>query len=197
MGDFRGEPGQCLDRPVPTDEPVVVVVSLEVVEVGIEQGEGDVLSDAPPDLLLDADVPRQTRERRERPHLAGPAKRSLDPGQQLNWVERLDDVVVGSRRQAEHLVRGQCLRRQHDDAGRRRSGVAPEPLRNLEAVELRHHDVEEDEIRAELNGPLQRLLAVRCNRDLVAGRAQVHLDEPCDVRVVVHHQDHLGHVATP
>ena len=47
-------------------------------------------------------------------------------------------------------------------------------------------------------GHLDGLLAVVRHRDVVAGGAQVHLDEPGHVRVVVHHEDRLGHrPATP
>ena len=42
---------------------------------------------------------------------------------------------------------------------------------------------------------LERLLAVAGHRDVVAGGAEVHLDEPRDIRIVVHDEDRLGHLA--
>ena len=44
--------------------------------------------------------------------------------------------------------------------------------------------------------PREGLLAVGGHRDVVAGRAEVDLDEPRDVRIVVDNEDRLGHRAT-
>ena len=103
-------------------------------------------------------------------------------------VEGLDDVVVGSGLQAGDLVGAQRLRGEHDDGRVGGLGVLAQALRHLEPVDPRHHHVEQDQIGPDLSGALQRFLAVTGDRDVIARRAQVHLDESRDVWIVVDDQ---------
>ena len=133
-------------RRSPADEPLLVVVGLEVVEVRVQHGERPILADHPLDLLLDPDVAGQPGERREVAHLLGPPQRPLDAREELDRVERLDDVVVGARGEPEHLVGRQRLGGQHDDRRVRRLRVPAKALRDLEPVDPRHHHVEQDQV---------------------------------------------------
>ena len=193
---LRDQPGQGLDGPVPTDEPVIVVVGLEVVEVRIEEREGLILANPAADLLLHADVAGQPGQWRERSHLPSPPQRPFHASQEFDRVERLDDVVVRPRRKPQDLVGGEGLRGQHDDAGGRRSRITTQALGHLEPIELRHHHVEEDQVRTELDGLVEPLLAVRGHGHLVTSRPKVHLDEPRYIRIVVDHEDGFGHGLT-
>ena len=190
-------PGRALDQPVAADEAVLVVVRLEVVEVDVQDREGAVLAHLALDLLLDADVPRQARERREVAHLLRAPERPLHAGEELDRVEGLDDVVVRAGLQSRDLVRGERFRGEHDDARVRGLRILPEALCHLEAVEPRHHHVEEHEVGTDLRRSLERLLAVASDGDLVARRAEVHLHEPRDVRIVVDDEDRLRHQSAP
>ena len=74
-------------------------------------------------------------------------------------------------------------------------GILPQTLGDLEAVEPRHHHVEQDEVGSQECRPFERDLTVAGDRHLVAGGAQVHLDEAGDVGIVVDDEDRLGHQA--
>src|SRR5439155_8384792 len=112
----RDDPGDCLDQPAATDEPLLVVVRLEIVQIAIQHGEGTGLPNLSLDLFLDPDVARQTGQRRKVPHLLRATERSLHAGQELDRIEGFDDVVVGPGLQARDLVCRQGLGGQHDDA---------------------------------------------------------------------------------
>ncbi len=74
-------------------------------------------------------------------------EQALDPGQQLGRVERLDQVVVGAGAQAADLLLDLALGGEHDDrdvAGGALLG--PDLGRDLVAVELGQHDVEQDQV---------------------------------------------------
>ena len=51
-------------------------------------------------------------------------------------------------------------------------GVVLDPLADLDAVDLRHHDVEQDQVRQVLLGRGQRFLAVGRLHEVVAVRAR-------------------------
>jgi hypothetical protein len=64
--------------------------------------------------------------------------------QQLGNRKRFGDVVVGTELETEHLVGFRRPRRQHDD--RRRIRARAQFAADVEAVFLRQHDVENDEV---------------------------------------------------
>src|SRR6185503_9412811 len=122
-------------------------------------------------------------------------ERPLHAREELDRVERLDDVVVGARGEPEDLVGRERLRGEHDDRRVRGLRVAAKPVRDLEAVDPRHHHVQQDQVGTQAPGLLERFLPVRCDRDLVARAPEVDLDEPGDVRIVVDDEDRLRHQA--
>jgi hypothetical protein len=64
----------------------------------------------------------------------------------------------------------------------------------LPAVQLGHHDVEQDEVGLEVREQRQRLLAVRGHLDRVALQLEVDLEQLLDDLVVVHDKDaRIGH----
>ena len=85
-----------------------------------------------------------------------PAQDGADAGGQLVGMERLGDVVVGAEVEALGLVGGRALGGQQDD--RDRTALA-QLAHDLDAVEVGHDDVEQDDVRADLLGLLERLLA--------------------------------------
>jgi hypothetical protein len=92
------------------------------------------------------------------------------------------DVVVGAGAEAAHLVDLAAPRREQDD---RHVAQVAQPLERLEAVELRHRDVEHDEVcRPGVEGA-QRGATVCCRLHRVARRAEQGLHEVADVLVVV------------
>ena len=67
--------------------------------------------------------------------------------------------------------------------------IGLEPFDGLDAVQLRHHDIEQDEIGQQLADLLQRLDPVRRGRHLVALGLEPHLQDVDIVRDIVDDQD--------
>ena len=83
-----------------------------------------------------------------------------DAQQHLELLERLGEEVAGTRRQRAALGLQRDIRRQDED-GHVRIGrdLAAELLEDGEPVEVRHHQVEQDEVRLEVvAGVLQQPL---------------------------------------
>ena len=112
-------------------------------------------------------------------------------------MERLDQVVVGAGPQATDLLLDLALRGEHDDrdvAGR--PFLGPDLRRDLVAVELGQHDVEQDQV-GRLGAPQAEALGtVRRDDDLVAFLLQRVLEQALNVRVVVD-DENLGRHQSP
>ena len=109
-----------------------------------------------------------------------------DAGRELVRVEGLGDVVVGAEVEALGLIGGRALGGQQDDGDR--SALA-ELAHDLDAVEIGHDDVEEDDVRADLLGLLERLLTTVGGDDAEALFAEGDRDELRDARFVVGDED--------
>jgi hypothetical protein len=112
-----------------------------------------------------------------------------DARDQLARREGLGDVVVGAQLEAEHLVALLDTARHHDHGDRRRVGVLLEPAADLPAVELGHHDVEQDDVRPGLPGAPEGVGAVGDARHLPAFLRQVVADQLGDVGLVLDDED--------
>ena len=116
----------------------------------------------------------------------GPAEQSPHPGFQLQDVEGLCEIVVRPALEADDLVRVLPLGGEHDD---RHVGELPDAHACLEAVDLGHHHVQDDQVEAPLPGQLHRFLSVIGVLDLVALVLQVELDALYQHPLVVHDQN--------
>jgi hypothetical protein len=121
----------------------------------------------------------------------------VDEPQQAQRRERLGEEEVGAGRDRAVLRRPVRHPGEHDDRGIGGDRVRPQPAAGLDAVEQRHVVVEEDDLRALLDGGLEGLLTVaRLPQpepgDVLQGRG----DQLADHRVVVDDEDQRGH-ATP
>ena len=189
---------QELDRLVAADEAVAVVVGLEVVEIGMDDGEVLwVLVEAHFELTADGEVAREAGERGRLSHLAAPPHGRLHARHQLGWVEGLGDVVVGARGEPLDLVGRQRLGGQHDDGGLAGAGVGAELAADAVPVELGHHHVEDHAIGSDLPGEVDRLAPVARPVDLEPLEVQVDADEPDDVRIVVRYENGLVRDLSP
>src|SRR5438477_553754 len=117
----------------------------------------------------------------------------LDLAQQLLQGKGLADVVDRPFLQALHAVLGLRARGEHGHRDVRRLLVHAQELQDLPSVHLRHHDVEEDEVRLlDLRGG-EGLLPAGRGHDLVTLLLEHELEEVQDVVLVVHDQDLLLH----
>ena len=113
---------------------------------------------------------------------AGAADDRAHARRQLVGMERLGDVVVGAEVEALRLVGRRALRRQQDD----RHGPALAQLaHDLDAVEVGHDDVQQDDVRPDLLRLLERLLATVGGDDAEALLGQGDGHELGDARLVV------------
>ncbi len=104
-----------------------------------------------------------TQRALELPALAGERKVRADAGEQLARAERLDEIVIGARTKAFDARFLAGTRRQHDDGHGPCPRVGANRRQQAEAVEPRHHDVREHEVR-ELLARSRRAPAARHRR---------------------------------
>ena len=105
-------------------------------------------------------------------------------------MERLDEVVVGAGAQAADLLLHLALGGEHDDRDVGRAALlAPDLGRDLVAIELGQHDVEEDQV-GRLGAPQpEALRPIARDDDVVALLLQRVLQESLDIRVVIDDED--------
>ena len=114
-----------------------------------------------------------------------------DAQERLELLERLREEVARPR--VERLAPGlqQGVGRQHEDRHVRVAGdLGLEELEQGEAVEVRHHEVEQDQVGLELAVQVERPARIgRAGQLAVSGRAEQALEQPDVGRLVVHDQD--------
>jgi hypothetical protein len=111
--------------------------------------------------------------------------------EQLLALEGLDEVVVGPGVEALDARLERVARGEHED---RHVIGRPQPPRDLDAVELRQPEVEDDEVGVEGRRLVQRGLAVAGDAHLVTLQAQGALEHLGDLLVVL--DDEHARVAT-
>ena len=107
---------------------------------------------------------------------------------ELARVERLRHVVVGADLEADDLVDVLVARRQHQD---RQVAALTDALADLDAVDVRQHQVEHDERRLLRLDESQCLGAARGGANGVAGVLQIRGDERCDRRLILDDEHRL------
>src|SRR6266702_7454901 len=113
---------------------------------------------------------------------AEPAQDDIDPRHQLAWAERFCHVIVATDLEAKNAVDLLVARRQEQD---RYVRVFAHLAADIEAVELRHADVEHDQVRPVGGKAAERLLAVARLDHVHAGFLQGDADDLADVAFVV------------
>jgi D-alanyl-D-alanine carboxypeptidase/D-alanyl-D-alanine-endopeptidase (penicillin-binding protein 4) len=107
--------------------------------------------------------------------------------EQLFERERLDEVVVGAGVEPAHAVGHRVARGQHED--RRAVTGRAQPPAHLEAVDVRHQQVEHERVRGPVGQRLQRLGAVGGQLRVVALEPQRSIDGFAHRGLVVDDQD--------
>ena len=127
------------------------------------------------------------------------AQQRLDPRHQRLLVDRLGQIFVGPGIKPFDYVARFGLGRHQNDRRERQRRVRLDPPADFDAVELRHHDVEQNEVRPMLARDRQRLLAVARMQHLIAVRLQPRRQNIAIGLVVVGDQDAGGvvHGAPP
>ena len=128
--------------------------------------------------------------------VVGPPDLRPDPGQQLLGDERLGDVVVGAGLQARHDVVAVGLRGDDDD---RHPAGGPHAAHDVQPVDPRQPQVDEQHVRVLVLAEDQRLLAVGRLEDAVPLVLQGVAQHQADLLVVLddHHSLAHGRYSTP
>ena len=104
-------------------------------------------------------------------------------------VDRLGEILVGPGLEPGDDVFRVGHRRHQNDRDERRTLLFLERAADLDTVDLRHHDVEQDQIGLRLMGHRQSLFAVSGGDDLIAIGRQAGPHDPKVGGVVVSDQD--------
>ena len=116
----------------------------------------------------------------------GAPQRGLQARDELARAERLGHVVVGAGLQRAHLLVLLADRAQHQD---RHLRPLAQRARDVDAVAVGQHEVDDRGRRRAQRGRVQRLLGRRRLEHLEARVAQDDLQRPQDLRLVVDDQD--------
>ncbi len=139
-------------------------------------------------VAVDLQAPEPERRRRRALRRLPPEDR-LDAEQELANAERLDDVVVGAELEAHDPVDLLPLRRHHDDGDVQRGLIALERLADLEAGDVREHQVEEEHVRERGARELQPFEPGLGDGHVVAGLGEVVAKHLAEVELVIDHED--------
>jgi hypothetical protein len=124
----------------------------------------------------------------------GPLDRALtaedgaDARDQFARFERLGEVIVGAEVEREQAVRLRSARRNEDDAD---IGFVAELAADLHAIDLGHHDIEDDEAELVTARQLQTFAAVARDHGAIATAIEVDPDQLRRFEVVFH-DEHAG-----
>jgi hypothetical protein len=137
-------------------------------------------------LLVQLEVVEGEHVTRVVRHHARASQDGPDACDHLLEAERLRDVVVAADRQPRDLVLDvvACGEEQHGDV----ASALPELAGHLEAVHVRHHHVEHDQVGTVLLGLGERRRAVRRGHHVVPGEPQRRAEQVADRRLVVDDQ---------
>ena len=119
-----------------------------------------------------------------------PAQKGAQSGEQLLECERLHQVVVRTSVEAGDAVGDGLPGRQHQDGGAVAAGA--DAARRLETVDVRHHHVEHDHIRALVHDGRQCLGAIASRQHLISLEAKGALDGFTNAAVVFDDQHASG-----
>ena len=141
---------------------------------GVHRG----LEDAGEPVLALLQLHPQLLDREVRPH----------PSQELFELEGLGHVVDGPSLESPDLVDRVRQGGHEDDRDVPGRWILLQPLARREAVEVRHEDVEEDQVGTGVGGALDGTLAILGDEDLEAGLPEQIEENPEISRSVVHDQ---------
>ena len=123
--------------------------------------------------------------------LVGTPKHALHTRREFEHAERFGQVVVGAEFQAEHAIEFRRLGGEHQD--RRVALRGAQPPANLQPVQTRQHQVEDDEVVAPRLGLGQAGDAVGDQPGLVVEFGKLQRHDAADVGVVFDDQHTMGH----
>jgi hypothetical protein len=116
-----------------------------------------------------------------------------DPGEHFLRLERLVDEIDRAELETPHLLAWLRQRRQKDDCAVACDGISLQKGARLEAVHIRHHDIQQDQVRDDTLRDGDRVFAAPCGEQAVTMTFE-RLIQHLKVRGVVIHQQDLRSV---
>ena len=114
------------------------------------------------------------------------AQNTADPRLKLLRAEGLDHVVIRSQFQAGDPVGDITKSCEHHDRNIR---FLAQFLTDPVAIQLRHHHVENHEVRVALLETFQGFGSVAGSDDVVPDHREPGFEDPADAGLVIHHED--------
>src|ERR1700694_2327023 len=181
-----------LDHVIAAEEPVVVVVALEGIDVRVEDREAFVVREPAADLAQDVAVAAHAGQRAQAACRRGPGHHGAQSRDELLGDEWLGHVVVRAREQVLHLVLERVADGEKDDGYQTRAKVVAKLGHDLVARHVAEHQVEQDDVGPPVDRRFVRRAPV-VDGDALESRTVEHpLDESQHLVVVVDHQDDLA-----
>src|SRR5690606_1160887 len=114
----------------------------------------------------------------------------VDPRKESLGAERLGEEIRRTETHRLFAIRLLALGREHDHGCPAPVGKPAQLAQHVQAVGVRHHDVQQHQVHRRI-GPqaLEGGPAIAEQLDLVRAELQLELDDPADVRLVVHDED--------
>ena len=119
---------------------------------------------------------------------------ALHPGDHLQGVEGLGDIIVRADVQPQDLVRVLALGREEDDGD---VAPLPQPGGGPNPVQLGHHNIHQDQVDLIPLHSLDGLQAVVCLQCAVALAGEVDVQRGYDVPIIVTDQDGVHNLLSP
>src|SRR5215472_9894206 len=94
----------------------------------------------------------------------------MDARCELGRIERFGHVIVGANPESHHLVHGLIANCKYKN--RDRDSPASQLATDVETIEARQHDVQDDQIESRTGGLFQALLSVDCPLNCITFRLQ-------------------------
>ena len=116
---------------------------------------------------------------------AAATKQGADPRFQFQNIKGLGQIVVRAMFKAQQLVHILGAGSEHDDGN---IGKFPDSAAGLQPVDLRHHDIQDDEPDLRVVGQLHRLPAVGASNDLITVVLQIKTDALYEQFFIVNYQ---------
>src|ERR1700694_4220250 len=181
-----------LDHVIAAEEPVVVVVALEGIDVRVEDREAFVVREPAADLAQDVAVAAHAGQRAQAACRRGPGHHGAQSRDELLGDEWLGHVVVRAREQVLHLVLERVADGEKDDGYQTRAKVVAKLGHDLVARHVAEHQVEREHVAR----PVARRFVPRApvvDGDALESRTVEHpLAQSQHLVVVVDHQDDLA-----
>jgi hypothetical protein len=108
-------------------------------------------------------------------------------------MHRLGQVIIRAGLKAGDLIPYRRLRREHQDGDGGGARVGPQAPADLQTIHIRHHHVQDDQVRLLGLRFGQGLGAAGRREDPIAFALQQEADQLYRLQIIIHHHNRLGH----